>query len=927
MSSRLLSRRAALVLVVLLVLSPALGAVAPAVADHADMGSVPDSNIQSNLPPQAQVPISVQDLRGSVMASSHASSLEVTLTTPSRAPGGVPAAGSSDFALVFSDASNHEGRQVAVPKQAIADALGYVPKVAYGVHEDGSRWTRPIKQESGLLIFRIPKFSSNTVTFSGTVQIKAQPATDGSSWTYDVGNPDSVTDPNVTLTGVLNSEWDNVTASGISPGHSQSVALSGNLPIVGPGANGRPTVSVTGHRANESEFTTSDGTDYLAYDIGSGVNRGEVYYSSPPGTIQTINISFYGPDSQNVGGLNFDIYAIEERPDGTYSEGTLVASNVQANVSGTWANITLETAYEVAGTSGVTFEFVPLSDSTDEWIVVNYTNKASGVWGSYAGTTDSWARSVYIQSTPSDVNITADDGSSVVIGSLSDGQTVTKEFNISRSATQVNVTGSGGSLDYTIHLKERTETVDPSVELNDHWMNYTGTLSDGQQVNLTGNSSWIQDGKNRVNLTMDDSGLSADAPAMQVDLLVEHEAEEKYSTKYHSDAFAESYNVSHLFPAREVGATLEVPFSANVYRLQYLEWSINDSAWSSVPSGRYSWNGDTLVVDLKDGDTDGDVDAGTKVEVRVRGIMVKTVNGTISVPEPMDPDASKIDTKIKVESTSSGFHIVVRNGSRLHYAYQESWSNVNDHTVIESDGRQKLYLPSADAGDTAWVTVVPVEVIPKTGDVWVRVRDVDGPTIEVKPGPSGSGEDVRFRYYSVSDGETYELYSISRSRVLAKAEASGGVAELLEDDSEEVLEFQLASGSSDGGGGGGGAGGSWRDTAQTALGGLFQLAVPTVWALLVVLLVVATGRSGVSGRSRWALVGTAAVGGGVLSLEVLNPGTISSAVGSGLQEVVPLAGLAGIGLVLYSAYSWWTTRQKEAATPETKVTFDLGRNK
>ena len=59
---------------------------------------------------------------------------------------------------------------------------------------------------------------------------------------------------------------------------------------------------------------------------------------------------------------------------------------------------------------------------------------------------------------------------------------------------------------------------------------------------------------------------------------------------------------------------------------------------------------------------------------------------------------------------------------------------------------------------------------------------------------------------------------------------------------------------------------------------------------------------------------------------MLRPGTISSAIGSGLQDVVPLAGLAAIGIVGYSIVSWWQARQKEAATPETTVDFNLRGN-
>jgi hypothetical protein len=303
--------------------------------------------------------------------------------------------------------------------------------------------------------------------------------------------------------------------------------------------------------------------------------------------------------------------------------------------------------------------------------------------------------------------------------------------------------------------------------------------------------------------------------------------------------------------------------------------------------------------------------------------MVDVRNGQISVPEPTDPDAAKIDSKIKIESRSSDFSIAVGEGERLHYAYQESWNTVEDSSVIASDGTQQIYLPNADAGDTARITTVPVEVVPQSGDARVRVRDADGPTIKVSGGPSALGDDVNLQYYAVTDGKTYEAYSVSRERPVSKDDAENGVAVFSIDDSEEVLRLQLA-GTDSGGGDAGSSSisvGSWPqpDPGTT----LQEIGVVVAWAALVVLLVAATGRSEVSGQRRWLIVGAVGLGTGLLSIEVLWPGTISTAIGTGLQDVAPLAGLAAIGIVGYSIVSWWQSRRKEAATPETSVSFNL----
>ncbi|WP_311170652.1 hypothetical protein [Halobellus ordinarius] len=475
-------------------------------------------------------------------------------------------------------------------------------------------------------------------------------------------------------------------------------------------------------------------------------------------------------------------------------------------------------------------------------------------------------------------------------------------------------------------MSERTKSVDPAVELNGAKKSYSGTLADGETTSLTFDNGTLQKGTNRLNVSVGDGTLSADAPDPSVDLEYSHEASTSISTEYFSNGLAEQYNVTHTFSATQTDVTLRVPFSSTIYRLAQLEWSIDGGSWSSVPDDRYSWENNTLVVDLKDSDTDGDVDAGTKIQVRTEGRMVDVNNGRISVPEPTDPDAAKIDSKIKIESRSSDFNIVVGSGERLHYAYQESWNTVEDSSVIASDGTQQIYLPNADSGDTARITTAPVEVVPQSGDARVRVQDSDGPTIKVSGGPAAVGDDVKLRYYAVTNGKSYEAYSVSRDRPISKDTAENGVAVFSIDDSEEVLRLQLAgsdSGGSDDGDTSIGVG-SWpRPDPGTTLQ---EIGVVVAWAALAVLLVAATGRSELTGRRRWILVGSVSIGTGLLSIEVLRPGTISTAIGTGLQDVVPLAGLAAIGIVGYSVYSWLQAREKEAATPETSVDFNVGRN-
>ncbi len=159
------SSRFATLLVTLLLVSSVLAVpVGSAVAQEDGYVGVPDSNIVEDLPVGENASLEAEDLQGSTMASDHASSLQVVVTTPDRASdytGSEISGGSSGVALVFQDDSAHEGRKVGVPAEAIRKAVGHVPEVVRGVHDSGDRWTRPVEARNGMLSSR---FRSSAVT-------------------------------------------------------------------------------------------------------------------------------------------------------------------------------------------------------------------------------------------------------------------------------------------------------------------------------------------------------------------------------------------------------------------------------------------------------------------------------------------------------------------------------------------------------------------------------------------------------------------------------------------------------------------------------------------------------------------------------------------------------------------------------------------
>ncbi len=127
----------------------------------------------------------------SVHASKHAGDLDVAIGEVSGSP-----------TLVFSDDVNHDGREVAVDATTLEETLGDRPPTAYGLHEDGSEWTSSISYENGMAVFEVPRFSSNTVTFEGTISLTGSPAENGTRYTYDIADSESVDSLNVELEGV-----------------------------------------------------------------------------------------------------------------------------------------------------------------------------------------------------------------------------------------------------------------------------------------------------------------------------------------------------------------------------------------------------------------------------------------------------------------------------------------------------------------------------------------------------------------------------------------------------------------------------------------------------------------------------------------------------------------------------------------------------
>jgi len=495
---------------------------------------------------------------------------------------------------------------------------------------------------------------------------------------------------------------------------------------------------------------------------------------------------------------------------------------------------------------------------------------------------------VQVYGTPDSVTANADDGTSVSFGGFADGETKTKEFQISKSASSVDLSADGGRFDWKIAAKENRQTDSPSVEVNGHWTNHTGLMNDGETASLPTNESWIRNGTNRVNVSL---------AGGTVNLTYSHTARHDRSVSYTAEAWSERYNVTRTWGYGATDANLSIPFAGNVVQNRDLRVFINGTETSPTYS---KFENTTLEVGL------GDLDSGATTRVVANGSKVVVENGSIQVVEPTT-EGNDLDTRFRITSKDPGFRIDVSGTSeadRVHYLANASYTPVEAHTRISGGGaRQYLHAPNASAGSTVSARTLPLAVEPGN-DVVVEVADPDSPRFELRPGQV-SGDSVQLTYYETTEGDEYDLLDVDDGKVVASDTAQSPVSFEVSDDSTlyEIRSSDGTSASSSGGGGGGS--GRRVDISSVTDEPLANPIVVIVVAAVVVLL-------GAYVASRTALSFRAVAVAGVLvglgALEVLRPGAVSGPVSAflGTASTVGPAlwlagGVAGL-LVVYGLY-------------------------
>jgi len=493
-------------------------------------------------------------------------------------------------------------------------------------------------------------------------------------------------------------------------------------------------------------------------------------------------------------------------------------------------------------------------------------------------------------------------------GILAPGETATAELpSIDRQTSSVTISTAGGSVTTArVIYTERTETEDVNLYVNGNETSYAGRLGDGETTSLTTDSAWVREGTNNVTLGL--TQQSADAPATQVQLTYRHEVQDKQTVTYTAEQLTSRYNVSKSFAGDRSAASLTIPFERNVYEVRNLEVRTNGGTWSDVAPADYTLTNTTLDVEL------GAVSAGDTVTVRADGSMARVNNGSIQVIEP-SVRGSTLDSRVQLTDWAGNSYMRMPAGAeRIHYAYNEPWAGeIGEYAIIGANGTQQLYLPPSDAGYEFQLSTVPVTATPANGDVQVSISDApdtNEPTIEVGSG-SSYGDEVEFTFVDAKDDQKYILYSTSQGVVRDSGTANSPLT-LSDDDSDETLQFQeentTASTSS-----------SSDDILSGATMGPISapeegIPVPLIVGVVLLLaLAVLVRRFEFIALPSSVPQGSLPAAAGVLVVFYIvdwaSGHVITQSLGSGLQPLVPLAGLIGLALTAYYLYKTYIKGQ------------------
>ena len=941
-----------LVLVCVLVLALGAGAVSGA---PPGMVGVPSDQISSNVPAHAQAKIP-SDADEGIYASSNASTTEIEITTPSRAQGAnqVPIeVGEEDLVLEISDSENHEGREIGIPVETVESLIGHRPARVWGYHESGDRWVSEVEYEDGYALAEIPKFSSNTVTFGGTVSLSAQQATESTSWSYELESVDSVDNFSVDLTGeeVTDSRFqswntesrstsldiggtsapENVTASltAVKTGNNRTEtgsvdATSTSIPIEQKG-NSDPTNAEI--EINTSGVSESFSDDYIVanQNLVQGSNnelefvgdRQEVALDvSNMNKINNVTVGFhagggaYGELTANISGQSIGTHSIDE--DGGHYQ-TLSETGMNIDVSDKSSvilsmELTGNAEVPIDGISGKGYgDFGPttLRESGAESIDVTDSSSTKSVGTAGPSSLDiGHSTSSLGVSVPqgdvsytldyTEINITTDpsisvDGSTAesYTGTMSEGQTVSSSTSLSTGSNSISIS-SKYPVKANLSYVAVSQSVDPTVTVNNDSDGYSGTLSEGKNVSLSPSSSWVENGTNTVDISL---GSANGGPAPQVGVEYTHDADVIESASISSGTWRESAQVNRTWVSDRDSVSMRVPMPSNVVQVGGAEIQRNGTGWSDVSSSNLSLNGTDLVVDV------GSVSEAESIDIRANGSKIQETEGDIKVTEPTI-EGNKLDTRIRVDSQGTDGLVEIDvsetvRGDSLQYVDSADWI-ADERAHFSADGTQKLQMRDSTVGAKANISEHPMDVSPEMGEVLVSLENSSETRFTLEPGES-KGDIVEIVYRDTESGVTYQLYDVDNNRVVDEETANSPVSFTTDDSGTYVIRTSSGSGS-----------GSLSAGVTTGSSSPIPLALLSVGLLGVLGSALVARRFGL-GRLPVLLVSGVAIL-GIAELATPNSllGTISSDLLFGSSQ--PLVSIvAGTGILLGLVYLQWRT--------------------
>ena len=712
-------------------------------------------------------------------------------------------------AIVLEDDRTHDGRWVAMETSWFEQHVGEVPSAAYIEHEENGRYAAPIETRGGEAAFYVRSFSENLVTFDGEISIDASSASDGDQFEYDLNSTDGVDDFAINVTGVTNTEWANKTGRSTT-GTTDSISINGTSPPSGPSSSNKPTLTVTAPDGSYNPYyddgdgTNDDFNRIMGDDGGSEKLAFEArMVPSKSWSLEQIQINV-----ENVGGsksgVDSDLYIVPENPDGNVGEGELIASNIEEQIS--WSEgtkiITLDQKYDLNKGENYTLEFKTTSiDSSDgfDYLGIQSDGSASETWlyESYGGLQKKYP-DITLGGDVSNLDVSDGNGNTTSIGDVGAGESKTVEVSsLSTSSTELSWSGAG-HFSWELAAKERSETLDPVVEVNGHGTGYSGTLAEGETASLDANKSWLVEGTNTVAVS---TSSPPSGPESLTGFDYGHTAGVARSVEYAGEAFSERYSVSKAWTNDRDNATLTIPWASDrVITVRSLEVEQYDADGNlvSTTTPEYTATDGEIVVEV------GNVSSGWTTNVTATGSKIRVDDGNVTVTEPTD-SGEDLNSTIRVDDAGSDFGLRVgetATGDELHYTANATWGESNSEATFTATGTQRVSVPNATDGGEVQLKTWPIAVEPAQDQVRItdRVGTPDEPGVVVR----GSGTaGVTYTFVDAADSTPYVLYSTTNEIVRDEGLASSPLT-LTDDNSDETLVFQVDDGTASSTGDGGG---------------------------------------------------------------------------------------------------------------------------